>query len=872
MRYSAIAAFNLAVLALSLLTGLEILPGPESFGLALAFYTLFLVPGIVIEWFVHGRPEMSAAGLARIFLWSVSFVILVVCTGFIPGADITVIMLVFSGVTSAGLICMLIAGRRREDAVRPGAIFPERAPSGERRLLAAGLVLIFVLCAAVLAGSGETGVGTDAPDHISFIRRSLDSGEILPRDSFYRDGDGTSFDPRKGLWHPASALCCRLGDVDPVYFWRMAPAFLSFFALMVFWLFAGELVRTLPVMALSVAFLLLFMRGDGVQWLTKIAYSRNIAQVLAWGAASNLLFYVRRGNGRGLALAAAVCFAGAAVHPVHTMLLVTMLAGILIYILVGGRGTGRGARFSIALAALAAAVAVPAAIRTTGFPGEVNIIHSHIQGMLLLPGGLRMIDPAELVYSLGILFLCAVPTIPLFFLLVPGRDRRLLTGLLFTVPVLLVLNPLTATILDSIAGYMHFRLLYAAPLACYTALLLVGLLRTAATGKAGALDRGPATSGSAALRTACVVIVLLFARYSLVPAAADLMEGLSGTVRAEASPGDEESELTAMLAGIPPHSVIASDPKTSYLVSALTDHFVLAVPDQHCSPSDTSALSRLRTVRDLMSPAVRADGSILSAAAMGAEYVLVDTEPRPGFFGVATALDPAATTAKFDGCAMTDPAGSSVRYRLFDIAAGAPDTMPRESCGRYAPGPRTCEGSGRFFRGEPFGGPLLLAGFETGRDTVRAGDSLRVTFCWYSAGEIEFGLPLTWTLRLDADFAKGPFYRRWYGKQYRRVVERERGRLYRVTRRGPVMSGEHFPDMWRPGESLAQDHVLRIPEAAAPGTFTVRVSAERETFLPNRTLADYFLNRDSYFGVAVDTLVVLPPLRGEGTAGMKEAR
>ena len=40
---------NIVAVILSVLTGFRVLPGPDLFGIALAFYVLFLLPGYLID-------------------------------------------------------------------------------------------------------------------------------------------------------------------------------------------------------------------------------------------------------------------------------------------------------------------------------------------------------------------------------------------------------------------------------------------------------------------------------------------------------------------------------------------------------------------------------------------------------------------------------------------------------------------------------------------------------------------------------------------------------------------------------------------------------------------------------------------------------
>jgi len=107
------------------------------------------------------------------------------------------------------------------------------------------------------------------------------------------------------------------------------------------------------------------------------------------------------------------------------------------------------------------------------------------------------------------------------------------------------------------------------------------------------------------------------------------------------------------------------------------------------------------------------------------------------------------------------------------------------------------------------------------------------------------------TFRFDTDYPKGDFYRHWYGKQYRRIVERSRGVFYRYTWRTRLASGVSFPEDWKPGERLMENVEIPLSPWLANGDYTIRIHLHRLPYLPDRTMADYFLDEDSIYGKEV---------------------
>ncbi|MDD3642897.1 MAG: hypothetical protein PHQ19_05495, partial [Candidatus Krumholzibacteria bacterium] len=447
---------NAAALAASLLTGLQVLPAPGLLGILLAFHALFILPGIVVWRLLPGGAGVNVDGVIRVFLTGLAVACSVVCIGFMPRVTYQFISSVYAFVTAVGLIGVLL---KRPRAPRRWVPFPgrERTARSESRLVLSVFALLFVICFILLYGRAETGIDTDAPDHLSYIRRSLDSGELLPRDSFYRGGDGAGFDQRKGLWHPVATLWAGQAAVPPEELWSAIPAIASFFAVIAFWGFAGELVGGVPMKLLALTLLLLVYRGEGAGWLSKLGYSRNIAMIVAWGTFMMIMKYLRGSRRIDLASAALWSAAGTAIHSVFGLLAAATLLSLSFHAIFTAEGRAWRRRLVSSAAAVSAAVALPALLRLLGAPEGVNVVHRHMQGMLELGGGLRTIDPVELVmrFDLTMLFACAVT--PFVFFLGRDRARERLVATLFAVPALLALVPFTATVLERFLGYFYIR-------------------------------------------------------------------------------------------------------------------------------------------------------------------------------------------------------------------------------------------------------------------------------------------------------------------------------------------------------------------------------------------------------------------------------
>jgi hypothetical protein len=890
---TAVFILETIVVILSVLAAFGALQGPALARTALAFCALFLVPGISLSALLFGSRASIVEGACRIFSMGLVFVSAVVCAGFVPGVSYPAISIAASAL-AIGLAFLarrsVVPGWDGARAGSRGEAMRSRVSGRSAAIAGAGL---FALCVLLFAGTGELGWNTDALDHVSFVGRSVESGSLFPRDSYYREGDGISPDPRKGLWHPVLSLWTFQAREPAYRVWRDIPAFLSFFAACAFLLFAIRLTGSARGAALSLVFFLLFYGGEGIGWFTKIGFSKNVAQIALWIDLAFLFTYYATGRRIYLLAGAFLACVGAAFHVVFAMLLGVSLAGIFLYVTLVKSGAGWRGAFWRSLPLQIAGAAVPLAIRSPAAFAASTTIHTHLQGMLVFSPGLAIVDPAELATRYGLVFFFVLALAPFFWLVAERAERRSLAFMLYAVPVILVLDPLVAFALERRIGYLHYRLLDAAPIVVLLALIVGGLAERLATGRTGArwAERSARPILSArgiAGRIVAAAILAVFIAYPL----RSVSRGIAGPVRTiiekpSPIPPRYASLFSALDEAVPDRAVIASDPVTSYILSAFTDHFVTVILDQHCSPADTSAMERLREARNLLSPAVPFSASRAWLARTGASYVLVDAEMpgRADFFNSFLPGEAAMTCEKLGDCpAVSERVLDLDGFHLFRLRTDDRAAFAEKGCDSALAGALPCPagdaggGDGPGDGGMDVGENISLANLAVDNYLLRSGDTLSGHFCWKAERKPAFGFPLDVIVRIETSFPKGRLYRDWYGKQYRRIVERRRGAFYRYTWRIRLMSGPAYPDMWEAGRAVRQDFSLRLPASIAPGPYEVRVMVMRAPYLENRSVADYLSNDDSLEGVPVGMIYLRDDSkgggsgRGGGTPPAREAR
>ena len=868
---TAVFILETAVVILSLLAGFGAFGGPVIARIALAFFALFIIPGFSLSALVFRTRASIPEAACRIFSMGLIFVSVVACAGFMPGVSYRAISI------AASALALALAFLARLNATYR---------SGRNAALAGGA--LFAACVVIFSGAGEMGWSTDSLDHVSYVSRSVESGVLFPRDSYYREGDGISADPRKGLWHPVLSLWTYQAHAPACRVWRDMPAFLSFFAICAFLFYAMQFCVSMRCAALSLAFFLLFYGGEGIAWLTKIGFSRNAAQMALWIDVAFLFMYYRTGKRAYLFAGALLACVGTAFHIVFAMLLGVSLAGIFLYVTLLRSGAAWRGAFWRSVPLQLAGMAIPLAIRAPGAFAASNAIHTHLQGMLVFSPNLAIVDPAELVTRYGLVFFFALLAAP-FFPLIAGRaERRGLAFMLFVMPVILVLDPLIASALERRIGYLHYRMLDAAPLVVVLALMAGGLAERFVMGgmaaRGGVARPRPLLSArGAANRVVAAALLALFIAYPLRIASLQAAGSIRGLLeKASSVPPSYASLFSALGERLPDHSVIASDPLTSYILSAYTDHFVTVVLDQHCSPADTSALERLRETRNLLSPAIPLSASRAWLDRTGADYVLVNANlpERADFFNSFLPEYAAGTSGKFRACpsfstSMLEMDG----FQLFKLRRDAPGALAEETCAVAHAGAIPCpaseerSGDGGIDAGggTDVGAGIALVNLTVDNYLVGSGDTLAGHFCWKASRKASFGLPLDVVIRIDAAFPKGALYRDWYGKQYRRIIERRGGGYYRFTWRTRLMSGPAYPDMWEAGRSARQDFALPLPASIMPGPYEVRVKVIRAPYLENRRVADYLSNDDSLQGVPVGMIYLREKLENV-VSGREDAR
>ncbi|MEO5616693.1 MAG: hypothetical protein ABIS67_02900, partial [Candidatus Eisenbacteria bacterium] len=581
---------------------------PEMVRLALAFAALVLLPGAA--WGAMGLGPRGGGVLASVQAlgFGVAWNALLILATRAFGMPFTVLL-----DASLVLTLLLWIGVAWRMKVRGAA----RRGGAEATHRLGGIALGAVLAAAALASVHAGRIGTpvsyfsDSPDHIGSVRRMLNSGDAFPVDAFFKGAGPEGADPRKGLWHPQVALIAGLAAVDPADAWLQLPAVIAplfiFNLALLGWQSAGGAGASV------FAWAQLLVLAGSLQWfpLRKAVFSTFLADQLAVATAIALLADVARPSRAGRAATVGLALGAVACHLYSAIQLALTLGALVIGLALRERSFRGPASRALGTAALLGLVSLPYLLwRARQSYAPVNIIHTEPQGLLWLTDSLRIVSVGVLWDWMGLLWiLFPIAWIPLWRH--GRRDPAALYALTTSVAVALVIfNPIAVGVLEPKLGYLLMRMIWMVPLGALIGWLVLALVRAARSDAAtvAADSRLPGAAPSAfGTRRARAALALAALSAFLLPTALDaagtlLHPGRFARSDREISPLRWREGMTWMERELPPGQVVLADPATSYGVPMLTRHYVVTLVDQHSSPSDSLALTRILDARDALDP------------------------------------------------------------------------------------------------------------------------------------------------------------------------------------------------------------------------------------------------------------------------------
>jgi hypothetical protein len=673
-------------------------------------------------------------------------------------------------------------------------------------------------------------------------------GDAFPVDAFFRDAGRAGADPRKGLWHPGVATIATLAHADPLdAWWTLAALLAPLFALnaAAFAFLIGG-----PLAAAIAAWALVFTYGGTLasQYLREAVFATKLADQLALATITAVVAdldgrrTVTRLAAVGLALGAVAAHVFAAIE------FGVVFGSLGVGLLVTERGFGsRARRLAVTASALGLACLPYLLWRAHGAYAPNNVIHTEPQGLLQLAPGVTVISVGVLWDWFGKLWV----VFPLSLVAWARNASRTPVLLLLTTTLavtLLMFCPPVVALLQPRIGYLLMRFVWLLWLPAALAFAIPALLAAVRTG---------GVPGRAAAVVALLGLAALFA-----PVISDAAHVLASPAAARARDMDESvlrwrGALSWMDSHLPEGTVVLSDPATSYSVPMMTRHWVSTLVDQHSSPNDSLALTRILDARDALDPGAGWERTRDVLRRWGVTAIALNNRfserprldywaPTPDWF--------ARSRARFDA----EP-GAFVRvydtrdFVVYQVVPAALDSLhgvafPRAGVRPWRPGSDPAP------RAVAPGEPELLA-MRLGAASVRPGEVVPVAIDWRAPRALPVG-HYTVAVRFDRDLPAGFTPPAWCAKPARKVLEKLRHERYRFRDDHLPAGGDFGVDLWRPSMVVTDSFRVAVPADMAPGDYRIQVLMLREPHYPNFRLADYFLDHDYYTGLPVGTLRV----------------
>ena len=723
------------------------------------------------------------------------------------------------------------------------------APRERREPPGLGVAALLALAVAVVWAAlhvAHTGpplsVLSDSPDHIGTIRRMLASGDAFPTDAFFRDAGPAGADPRKGLWHPGIALVCTLSGADPVAAWRGLAALLSALYVVNAASFAFLLGGPLAAVAGGWALLLTYGGGLGAPYLAEAVFATKLADQLALATAGALLRDLEVRDARSRAAVLGLALGTIATHVFGAVQFAVTFGALAVGLLWRERGGSRQLSRLVTTSLACALSAAPyLAFRASQSYAPVNIIHTEPQGLLELFPGATIVSfgaPWDWLGPAGVLF---VVSLPLWARAVAPAALYLLTT---TIAVgLLMFAPPVVGLLEPRLGYLLMRFPWLLPTSAAVAFLVVAVHEAWR-------ERRRFT----ALALSAVLLVALAG--PLGDAARTIRPERRDYVPAGAGIERWTHGLAWMDRTLPAGTVVLSDPATSYTVPMLTRHWVTTLVDQHSSPNDSLALTRILDARDALDPYAPWERTAAVVRRWGATTIVLNgrfAEPPPLDYWAPSGPWYVAARARLDRAPRAFEC-------VFDEDSFTVYVVHREALDSLAGGatPRAFVRGLRSDDRPRVLGPGLpaLVTFRASATGVSRGDTLRGLLEWRSPGGLPAGSYRV-ALRFDRALPSGvPRSPAAIAKIWRKLVERVRGERYRFRQDHLPVAGAYGVDRWTADEVVRDPFEVVVPPDVAPGDYTVKVAVTRQPHYPNMRLSDLTSDDDYLDGLEVGRLQV----------------
>jgi len=744
----------------------------------------------------------------------------------------------------------------------PRSHVPETSSSGEyeeipreNRLHEAILVaLILAVSLMILLGGDPLIYTSDSADHIAYIRTVSRTHEAFPEQFYYRDGGILTHDIRKGmgqaLWGALNALT---GSHDAATVWPLMSLISSVFTLLA--LFCAGLVlfgsASIGLIA-SILFMLFYGGGLRGYQLAMSASGGMLGRTFYIAALAFLPLSMESSKSGYFLLAVLSAFVATCTHITYFALALYVTALFILTKLVTEHSTERTSSLRRGLLVFAAIVLINIpylALRYIRDYAPNNAIHTQVQGVLYLTEKLYILNPLEFVKATGPLGILSL--VALLVLLRKSKNDKHLRLLLFALIAVyfLLFNPLWFPFLFKKMSYLLIRFEFAVPSMIVCAYLLRELWAK--------LRRRTSILSPIGATLAFIAAVALLG-YPLMRTPLEFAYGGRALHKLTEASYRNLYDLFAFIEKeCPQRSTVASDPITSFGIPAFTDQYVISPYDQHATPNDSTAVQRIIDCRRIFDPRTSMAEIRDILVTYGAEYLVINGRIPPYIETLYWKPDRARASELSER--LRD---STSPFRVVFEHAGV--TMAKlvvcPTCKAIVREPAHPSFLGdsldaRAMDRLPSSGirGIRIAEVRLSRTEAARGDTIDVDITWVAAEKCPFSSYIAY-LRFDTDFPKNALYRPFFGKPYRKLVERFTGHRFRFRVDFQPLRGITPPDTWPLMHEIRDSVRVSIPRDVVSGAYAISLKLMERPQIPNYVLKDILTDEDLYSGARVATI------------------
>jgi hypothetical protein len=681
-------------------------------------------------------------------------------------------------------------------------------------------------------------INSDTIDHAGYVAEIARTGHPFPTTAIYLSPGADGQDFRKGLLHAAYGLFARHTGASPIDVFTVLGAFLLVTMTFVVYTASRSMLRHRVAAVVAAVFFL-----AGTDWGVRSFMVRAAFYPNRFGSAFMLMFiasaieYVHRGPKTALRWCAVFGFAAAAVHIQYAVVCAASAGVILLWKTCSPCKWDEHISRSLRVLLAAIAGALPYTLYRFFTAYQTNPLHTQVQDAVFVTPHWFIADPLQVWRSLGPLVIASLFCIrPLW-----GR-RQNVPGVGYAIASLLTFLaiqfvPFILTPLYSVLKYLVFRLDVMVPVYLLPAFFLVSWK-----------PHGARVTKTVIVLMLLVLVIPILRQNAFTPSVV--------TAERRSGPDRWARGLYQLAEELPSGSVVASDPVTSYLISAFTPHYVVCTLDQHAPPNDLHVEDRMTAARDIVSPYTTAREKDRLIRSQHVTHVVINRSLPQGLILNYWTLDPndaqdavdmfRSLKYEFEARDLDDGI-TTFRWRNEERLS----TLPRP-----APRPVVDALPAEATPINQMSGEAMLDGATIrGAGILPPGGEVELDLYWSRRNVLPPGTYVV-SVRFDRKIISLPLEGRPFPKLTRKVMERIRHERYRFRSDHMILGGLFGPDAWAM-EDIVEDNVrVDLPTDLAPGRYRVQAKLLRIANQPNQELRDYFYDDDVYQGVPIGEITI----------------